>query len=279
MVALYRSCYLVFFCTLLPACGPSTEEKDEVTDEPKRYAAALCAGAEECSCYAHLGPTADCMTELEQRFVALVEDGMEFDKDCFDSVISEARLAAGCATDSDLAALDSGGGWHCTVLRGDRGIGEACTDRIYDLVPFWVNECDKGLICYDGACAREGTTGPVRSLGSECPAGWQASCHNGLLCGSNGICREPPALSEVCTSPFDCFDPDLYCRGWGDTGEGVCSPHVELGGSCDPRDWFACGFDDVNDGARLWCDPRSTVCVAESPAVCWALDFPRARGE
>jgi hypothetical protein len=257
-------------------CGPTTEELP-TGDEAKRYAEKVCGALDDCGCYNHFGSPSLCEDEMESRFAGLLDDeGLDLDLDCFELMNSD--------TIEDCTTVPVGPDeWRCTVLRGDQRLGEPCTDHDLEIAPFEVNDCAKGLTCWNGHCIDENESPPNLNEGDPCTGDAPLTCigiTTSLYCSAENVCALQPKIGEPCDSPFACAldiaddGTSVYCAGIETQGIGTCAAQATYGEACDPRDAFACSA--AGDPRGAWCDPDGT-CVAGSPGICRFMDFPRAR--
>lgn len=251
------------------ACGPRIEEPAADPVEPGIYAAALCGAIEDCECTSVFSSRSECESEFRARFLSLMESGLKLDEACFERVMEGPELER-CATKEDPEYQP---GAACTVLKGTKREGEACSGHVQYVPPFVAQECEGELTCSYGRCRRQDE--PVyASEGSPCFLGEGGRCIGSasspdLYCGSDELCHVAPAPGEACDRTTACglVESQLYyCQGLGTNESGVCTAASSLGEPCDPRDVNAC-FS--LEGAVEWCDP-SGICVgtATVPRVC-----------
>lgn len=258
---------LILCCLAATSCGPRIEKPGEEPTEPGIYAAALCGAIEDCDCTSVFSSRDECESEFGARFLSLMESGLRLDEACFERVMEGSELGR-CASKEDPEYEPTG----CTVLKGNKREGEACSGHERYVPPFYVKECEGDLKCSYGRCRLEDE--PVyASEGLPCFLGEGGKCvgRAGLqfYCGWDELCHVVPAPGEACDRTTACGVIEgqiYYCQGLG-TGElGVCTVASSLGEPCDPRDVNACAS---LDGGVEWCD-RSGICIesATVPQVC-----------
>jgi hypothetical protein len=262
---------LVLTHLLFAACQCQPEG---ITDEPERYAEAVCGAVEACGCYPHFESGAVCREELARRFRALLDMDMAFDADCFESVVGGDELPD-CAPYSELPLGD----WNCIVFRGSKALGEPCDYRFGELIPFGVHECGEGMLCYSGECRMTGQQ-PYSVVGDACAPEPVQSClsenfDQDLYCSDAGVCEESPDIGEPCDAPSVCniahgFSP-AFCPTIGPSA-GTCAVPATAGEPCIPEDFFSC-WNEVSG----WCDPADSICKMDGPAICALASGEKAR--
>jgi hypothetical protein len=262
---------LILCCVAATACGPRIEEPAAEPAEPSMYAAALCGAIEDCECTSVFSSRGECEAELRARFLSLMESGLKLDEACFERVMEGPELER-CASMEDPEYEQTG----CTVLKGTKREGEACSGHLQYVPPFFAEECGGELRCRNGRCRLEDD--PVNATeGSPCflDEGGRCLSATDLYCGGDELCHVAPAPGETCDRTTACRlvgSQLYYCKGLGTAELGVCTAASALGEPCDPRDVNAC----VSlEGGLEWCD-RSGICVesATAPRVCLYTQDP-----
>lgn len=254
------------FALASEGCGPTTrEEADE--ENARAYARAACHAIAECECVSRYGDRAACETELTSRFIAILDLGFAADLDCIQR------------TQDEIGNCDSApenGSSRCVGFRGTKTIGEPCVDHSLEVPPFDTEECAEGS-CVSGVCAE---TGGSLALGSACDPSSPSCGAPDVYCAPDGFCRAAASIGQPCDSPWGCKLIDsatsslLYCEGFD---HGTCVPRRSIGESCSTDDWLPCTQAAGILAKPGWCDAAANTCVAEGPAICNAVDYPRAR--
>lgn len=147
----------------------------------------------------------------------------------------------------------------CSVLVGDKRLGEACSDEGPG------SDCGVSLLCYDGTCV-ESTRFAPGAVGEPCidEAGdFLRLCRTGLYCDqtSSGTCLVGPAAGEPCIDGVQC-GMGSFC----DVDDGLCRPQLADGEPCSSLG--ECQSSTCDDG----------VCVAPEPFWCTNDDVVRTLG-
>ena len=89
------------------------------------------------------------------------------------------------------------------------------------------SECEAGLECPLSSLTCE----PTLAKGATCDWGTAPNCNKGLLC-TDGVCSQPRAVGEACTTIFGSprCQPDLEC--FGETDKKTCVVAKEIGADC-----------------------------------------------
>lgn len=158
----------------------------------------------------------------------------------FDSACAEALMGPP-ATDG-CAAL-------CSVLVGDKRLGEACSDEGVG------SDCGVSLVCHEGECV-ESASFVAGAEGEPCvdEAGeFLRLCRTGLYCdqASSGTCLVGPAEGEPCIDGVRC-GMGSFC----DVVDLVCRPELADGEPCASP--FECESYTCDGG----------VCAAAEPLWC-----------
>lgn len=248
-----------FFVLVVGALSCRADEVYRISEEEIRdYAAARCAAQLEC-CGVPADP--DCEEALVSMTLdaeAMLDTKLTFSKECMDDLLAYAGNI-GC----DRRAEDSP---RCRLAVGQGADGAECS-TVDDGIGFFMTTCANGLQCYAGRCVDEEFTATNDAvLGENCSA--FQSCSADFYCGSDGKCRQRPAVGETCARYEVCVIGS-YCHGYLD-GEGTCEEQLEVNDACDSRYEEPCGFspdpDNDNLSRRLSC--INGVCVFPGSPLC-----------
>lgn len=240
------------------ACGP-----DDEIEEAREYSDALCEATITCECASRFDSIDECSDEFSTRFETFLDADYTFDRSCFDRVIDSLRS-------DPCSPVPWNGEMPCASFSGGAGEGSPCSPHS-ELPPLVALDCAEGLVCHDGSCTKDASTGVPKAEGESCKADYLGSCHAAeLYCGSDNVCHEWKQLGEMC-EPLGCIPP-LYCEGSGSEGSGICAEPKAMGEACQPLDWGACAPSSEPDTVVV-CDSVDQVCTLGEP-LCPSLNFP-----
>jgi hypothetical protein len=237
-------------------CGPDQVQVDVKADST-RFAESVCGARQRCGCSdPRFSSTEQCETELKAAFEAtLATEGLSLDTDCFQSILAN-EVVSGCPSVPWSP-------WHgCPAIVGRKAEGEHC-ETYHELMPFPVNDCKEGLLCFGGFCEQE-TYSMELEPGDFCQR--EFGCFSQYLyCGADSRCHPIVAPGEACDD-YQACSLNHYCEGLGDGLPAICAPKVALGEPCGSgKDWGPClGQQDGN----VWCNPETGTCEVGQPTIC-----------
>lgn len=264
----------VFVATLFgSACGP--EAGDEIPkDAATRFAAAMCDAQERCDC---LGEVFESRSQCDETAVALFEAvaqtaDLSFSRSCFEDLILKAQESA-CVDGAP------GLGLKCVAFRGTRELGDSCTTDAL-LSAGWdghgragllsLGQCADGGVCENGRCVAGET---AEAVGDPCSLSRGRACEPGTYCSVNGVCTPLVEPGGTCDAPHSCASDlpsggvEYYCDG------------IALGksgsGVCAPVTAVGgeCVTADYEPCGYGNVCPSSGRCQDDWPLVCEALRF------
>lgn len=126
-------------------------------------------------------------------------------------------------------------------------------------------DCDFGLTCLDGSCAKLGAKGEACTLDGK-------RCDAGLVC-ANGKCAEPADKGGACTQTGNECRRGLFCSGT--TCAEITAKVAALGESCDAQ--TTCRKSSCRGGKCIAYATTGSACGTETtgPADCDGDNFCR----
>ena len=248
-------------CALLlavVACGPDSER-----EEAREYASALCEAMAHCECAPRFDEQKQCEDSFAARFNSFVDADYAFDRACFDRILDSLRT-------DPCDPIPWNGEMLCSAFSASRAEGASCAPH-GELPLMLAVDCGKGLVCHDGTCTQDASSGSAKAEGEACNSDYLGSCHAAeLYCGSDDVCHVWNQPGDSC-EPFSCIPP-LFCEGSGDDRLGVCAGLKQVDETCEPLDWGACE-PSTDPGVTIECDAQDEVCTIGQP-LCANLNLP-----
>lgn len=246
------------------SCGPDRPGVPE-RERASEFASAMCEAFASCGCATTLSFD-ECMVEYREDFLT-VAGNLDLDVACFEAFLDVLVEDPCAATDGEVwtsAILP------CAVFSGTKSAGASCT-RHPEIQPLLVDECGDGLRCAHGVCADESQTeGKKFEVGDSCTVTDSLICNSLDLFCDVDTCAPKRPNGQPCQTSAACAEG--YCPTSGEGGEGLCTPHHDLGETCEPLDFLNCVDVAQSSGSfSAWCDPSTKTCVAgPGPRVCRA---------
>ncbi|NVB38221.1 hypothetical protein G6O69_38025 [Pseudenhygromyxa sp. WMMC2535] len=252
---------------LLPLLGLSCSERPIPEPIPdgtaQRYAEALCASVQDCGC-GYFESSEACEVVVAEQFDAIAGGLRDFDQECFDAFLASGAYES-CGTPQEARDLFP----DCAAFYGSAVEGESCIPNALfgDMNP--TDTCVEGVDCYfvTGVCDNDPPFPDFKSEGDICSEALTNNCFNEYLYCDEGVCRQRAECDEPCTHVFGCHFG--FCQGLQEDGEGICTPRLDFGDPCDPKDYYSC--DPPLGGDYGWCSPTTQHCKDTIPYACQTI--------